>query len=40
MARQRQNPIIRPDPETNVEVDNEAFDAMVLIRTPLKPGRS
>jgi len=40
MARQRQNPIIEPDPETNVEVDKEAFDAMVMIRTPLKPGRS
>jgi HEPN domain-containing protein len=40
MTRQRQNSIIRPDPETNVEVDKEAFDAMVLVRTPVKPGRS
>ena len=40
MARRRQNPVIRPDPETNVEIDREAFDAMVLIRTPVKPGRS
>ena len=40
MARQRQNPFIRPDPETNVEIDKEAFDAMVLIQIPLKPGRS
>lgn len=40
MTRQRQNPTIRPEPETNVEIDKEAFDAMVLIRTPVKPVRS
>ena len=40
MVRQRQNPATRPDRETSVEVDKEAFDAMVLIRMPLKPGRS
>lgn len=40
MARQCQSPIIRSDPETKVEVDKESFDAMVLIRTPVKPGKS
>jgi HEPN domain-containing protein len=37
VAQQRQNPVIRPDPEMSVEVDKEAFDAMVAIRTPVKP---
>ena len=40
MAQERQNPNIQPDPETSVEVDNEAFDAMAFIRIPLKRGRS
>ena len=39
IIRQRQNPAIRPDPETTVEVDKESFDAMVLVRAPVKPGR-
>jgi hypothetical protein len=40
MAQQRQNPDVRPDPETSAEVDKEAFDAMVLIRKPAKRTRS
>jgi hypothetical protein len=40
MTQQRQNPAIRPDTETSVEIDKEAFDAMLLIRTPLKSTQS
>jgi HEPN domain-containing protein len=40
MDQQRKNPVMRPDPQTTVEVDKESLDAMVLIRTPVKTGRS
>jgi len=40
VARQRQNPVVRPDPETSVEIDKEAFDAMLLVRTRVKGSRS
>jgi hypothetical protein len=36
MAQQRRKPIPRPDPNTTVEMDHEAFDSMVLIRRPVK----
>jgi hypothetical protein len=31
---------IRPDPEPSVEIDKEAFDAMILIRMPVKSSQS
>ncbi len=38
-ARQRQSPVIRANPGTRVEIDEEAFDAMFLIRTPVESSR-
>jgi hypothetical protein len=35
MAQQRREPILRPDPNTTIEMDHEAFDSMVLIRRPV-----
>lgn len=40
MAQQRGDSVIRPNSETSVEIDQEAFDAMLRIRTPVKGNSS
>jgi hypothetical protein len=39
-AEKRKNWVIRPDLETSLEVGPEAFDALVMIRTPMTLRRS
>ena len=36
MARSRQDPRVQPDPGTTIDKDEESFDAMLIVRTPVK----
>lgn len=36
MARSRENPEVQPDPGTTIEKDEESFDAMLIVRTPVE----
>jgi hypothetical protein len=38
MARSRQDSKVQPESGTTIEKDEESFDAMLILRTPVKKG--